>query len=132
MKWYLSGPMSGYPQFNFPAFDEAARILRAQGFEVVSPAELDRPEVRAEALGSSDGTPTHVHGTWGDFLSRDVKIVADEIDGLIMLPRWQESRGAKLEAYVGILCQKKFMFFSFSAEGLTIPSADLVWDGIRP
>jgi hypothetical protein len=41
MKVYLAGPMTGYPRWNFDAFDEAARQLRSDGHDVVSPHELD-------------------------------------------------------------------------------------------
>ncbi len=39
---YIAGPMSGYPQYNFPAFDEARDELRENGWQVVSPADMDR------------------------------------------------------------------------------------------
>lgn len=112
MKFYLAGPMSGIPQFNFPAFDTAAGRLRDLGHEIVSPAELDDEQTRAEALESPDGKPTQrdkVNGhTWGDFLARDVKIVADQVQGVVFLPGWERSRGAKLEAFVGVLCGHEF------------------------
>ena len=37
---YLSGPMSGLPELNFPAFHAEAARLRALGFEVVNPADF--------------------------------------------------------------------------------------------
>jgi hypothetical protein len=36
--------MTGIAQFNFPAFDAAAAELRDQGYEIISPAELDDPQ----------------------------------------------------------------------------------------
>lgn len=37
---YLAGPMTGIEGFNQPAFAEAAKRLRAQGFTIWNPAEL--------------------------------------------------------------------------------------------
>jgi hypothetical protein len=108
MKIYLAGPMSGYPQFNFPLFYKAAALLRADGWNVVSPAELDADtdaEIPKAALASPDGKHINkgVAGhTWGDLLARDVKMLADDgINGIIFLPDWHKSRGARLEAFTG-------------------------------
>jgi len=105
-KLYLAGPMQNRPKFNFPLFEEAAEVLRAKGFDILSPAELDREQgdTVAEALASDDGDITKLTSTWGDFLSRDVKIVADEVGGIVFLPEWEESKGARLEAYVALAC----------------------------
>ena len=107
MKYYLAGPMTGIPQFNYPAFDEAAKFLRASEYDVVSPAELDDPETRRMAMSSPDGalgSGCVNDETWGDFLSRDVKLIADECKGVIVLPGWEKSRGARLEVFVALLC----------------------------
>ena len=54
------------------------------------------------------GSGSTVKKTWGDFLSRDVKLIADTVGGIIFLPNWEQSRGARLEAFVGILCRHLF------------------------
>lgn len=107
MKVYISGPMTGIPQSNFPAFDEAAETLRGLGYEVVSPAELDDAVDRELALLDKQAVKT-----WGDFLARDVKIIADtEVHGVVLLPGWLTSKGARLEAMVGLLCGLSFYVY---------------------
>lgn len=111
MKLYTAGPMTGHPQFNFPAFDEASKSLRIEGFDIVSPAELDDPEDRTHAMSSPDGAPgTEGSHTWGDLLARDVKIIADEVDGVVLLPGWETSKGARLEAFICRLVGKPLFY----------------------
>lgn len=83
MKVYISGPMTGYPEFNYPAFAKAAAYWRSCGFEVVSPAELN----------PSTG------GQWADYLRADLKALLT-CDAIAMLAGWETSRGALLELYV--------------------------------
>lgn len=109
MRLYLAGPMTGYPQFNFPLFTETAERLRADGYDIVSPAEMDDEETTALAMASPDGAPgsgTANGETWADFLARDVKLIADEVDGVVVLPKWWTSKGASLEVFVALLCNK--------------------------
>lgn len=109
---YLAGPMSGIPQFNFPAFIEAAAVLRDVGMKIISPAELDDPDTVAAAMASPDGKAAHTNGqTWGDFLARDVRLIANECGGIVLLPDWHLSRGARLEAYVGLLCDHPMFIY---------------------
>lgn len=106
MKVYIAGPMTGRPQFNYPAFIRAADVLRTAGFDVVSPAELDDPADREAALRSPDGDPLYYDGpnSWGDFLARDVKLLADDgIVAVVVLPGWDKSKGARLETFVAFL-----------------------------
>lgn len=115
VKLYLAGPMTGIPQFNIPAFDEMARTLRGEGYEVVSPAELDGPETRAVALASPDGAPGSgsANGeTFGDFLGRDVKMMVDDgIDAVVVLPGWDRSKGARIETFVAYaICGMPVLF----------------------
>jgi hypothetical protein len=123
MRIYLAGPMSNIPAFNFPAFFAAATWLRAKGWDVVSPAELDDAEDKGAALASATGNPAHAAKTWGDFLARDVKLIADGgIQGIVFLPNWYRSRGARLEATVGLLQGPSFAFFQYDNGGVTTMS----------
>jgi hypothetical protein len=129
--------MSNIPQFNFPAFFAAAEQLRAAGFEVVSPAEIDNAEDKGAALASTDGDMRTIENkkTWGDFLARDVKLLADTgIQGIVFLPNWQDSKGAKLEAFVGLLQGFKFWEYEDGfAYCVTSRSViDAISDAIRP
>jgi hypothetical protein len=134
---YIAGPMTGIPQFNFPAFEAAARSLRNNGYFVISPHESDTPEVQKAAWASADGR-LDANGmvadqTWGQILAKDVIIVADKVDAIAFLPNWQRSRGAKLEALVGLLTNKQFFEYSPISETtpLTPVPADYVRDYLR-
>ena len=117
MKLYVAGPMSGIPKFNYPAFLGAAEALRELGHEVLCPAEMDSPEMQELALASETGNFADLDGadeTWGDLLSKDVKLVADEVDGLVVLSGWSRSRGARLETYVALTVQKPVYILNYN------------------
>lgn len=95
MKIYLGGPMSGHANLNHPAFDRAAAQLRAQGHEVVSPAEMDR------ALGIYSEGDYNV--TLQEIMKNDLKQVL-ECDAIALLWGWQGSAGARLERVVAESC----------------------------
>ena len=83
MRIYISGPMTGYPELNFPAFAEKAKELRSQGFDVCNPAEHD--EVPNQE--------------WSFYLRKDIRLLMD-CQALHLLPGWEKSKGAKLEHYI--------------------------------
>jgi hypothetical protein len=96
--------MSGIPKFNIPSFDTAADYLRREGFEVVSPAEIDGPASREFLLASPDGDHLDLPPgePWSYYLARDFQILVDAgIDAIITLPGWEASRGARLEVMLG-------------------------------
>ncbi len=114
-KFYLAGPMTGIPHDNLPLFESAAADLRSKGFEIISPAELDSSAARDAVMADPTGNTTFNDAagtTWGWALARDVEMIADKVDGLIFLPGWEKSRGARLEAFVGILCDHEFYLYS--------------------
>lgn len=95
MLCYLAGPMRGFDQFNFPAFDAAAMMLREHGLEVLSPAEHDRLTGFDETLNSLDGFDMGAAFRW------DVESVLS-VDLVVLLPGWQESKGAIIEKSIAM------------------------------
>jgi hypothetical protein len=78
--------MRGYPQFNFPAFDGAAKAWRAAGWEVVNPAELDRE-------AGFDGNGNLPEGFTEKALNeRDIPAIKT-CQAIALLPGWGRSRG---------------------------------------
>lgn len=104
--YYLAGPMTGIDKFNYPLFFQVAASLRELGYMVINPAEQDTPDVM-RAVYASDGSPGTTPGfTWGDALAHDVKLVADHVDALAVLPGWEESKGACTEVWLATICDK--------------------------
>lgn len=79
---YVAGPMTGLPEFNFPAFHAATATLRARGLDVINPAEFT-PDL--------DNVPA-----WEDCMRRDIAALVT-CDSVVLLPGWEASRGATLE-----------------------------------
>ncbi len=100
---YIAGPMSGHAHFNVPAFLDAQKKLKAKGLEPVLPVDLDIPEERKQLMASKDGLDPAPR-SWAELLSEDLKLIGDTgIEGIVVLPGWQYSKGAKLETYFGRL-----------------------------
>ena len=77
---YIAGPMTGLPEFNYPAFNDAADKLRDAGHHVENPADI----------GVVDGW------TWQDYVRAALAklITCDEV---ATLPDWDRSPGATTE-----------------------------------
>jgi len=84
MRLYIAGPMTGLPEFNYPAFFTAADRLELAGFEVINPARIEGRE------GCS---------SWLDYMRASLVDIA-ACDGIATLPGWGESRGAALEVLI--------------------------------
>lgn len=82
-KLYIAGPMTGFPDCNYPAFHAAAEHLDALGYDVANPAEI------------SAGVQAH----YVDYLREDLRALLD-CDGVALLPGWEFSTGARNEVNV--------------------------------
>jgi hypothetical protein len=77
---YIAGPMSGYPEFNYPEFNATALLLLERGHSVLNPTESGVPV----------GSP------WETYMRATVTMML-RADGVATLANWQESRGATIE-----------------------------------
>jgi hypothetical protein len=102
--------MRGLPQCNFPTFNIVTDCLRRRGLDIISPAELESDAARADAEACVSGEHLDEFGgqTIGSILARDVGIIADKCDAIIFLHGWERSKGARLEAFTGLLFEKDF------------------------
>lgn len=94
---YIAGPMRGYPEFNFPAFDKARDEFLQNGWNVISPADIDR------AAGFSQSVPDQPLDqrtfAYRDFYA--LFLLAHLKNGAIaMLHGWEKSTGAVAEFFL--------------------------------
>lgn len=124
--FYLGGPMSGLPQYNFPRFKEVASILRNNGYNIISPAELDDAESEELALASTDGS---LDPNYGSYLSRDLIIVSlPECVGGIFLEGWHNSRGARAESWVLQFLERQLFEFIDGEPDTSSPTLNAIAD----
>lgn len=83
IKTYLSGPMQGYPEYNYPAFKKEAALLRSKGIYVEDPSDNELPE------GSA----------WAEWMKLAL-VQMSRCNSIHMLEGHSESRGASLELYI--------------------------------
>ena len=85
MKLYIAGPMKDWPDGNRPAFKKARALLENEGHEVISPVDI----IKVDSGGKLD-FPKTFHA--------DLTVVCLEADGVVVLPGWETSDGASIEA----------------------------------
>lgn len=81
---YISGPMTGIERYNHDLFNRVTQEFRAVGFAVCTPSEFfdgDRTKERKE------------------YMREAIKYML-EADTIVLLPGWEGSKGARLEAAI--------------------------------
>ena len=82
--------MSGFSDFNFPAFNKAAKELRKKGHEVFNPAEEDIKKWKSLKN-------VRKYANYRDCLRKDLNWMLDYAECIAILPGWQKSKGVKVE-----------------------------------
>lgn len=77
---YVAGPMTGYAEKNFPAFEEMSEKLISLGFIPINPARNE----------------DNLHERWADFMKPDLVDML-YCSAIVTLPGWEKSKGATME-----------------------------------
>lgn len=105
--YYISGPMAGYPENNFPAFEFAETSLIEAGISVSSPHKVIHHGL--------SGKPEE----WSEYLRGDLVEMLSECRGIILLNGWAQSKGAALELQVALALGWPVWFFDAKTLTLT-------------
>lgn len=105
-KIYLAGPMSGLPDYNYPAFGAAADKLRAHGHEVLNPAD----------------NPVPPCGSWAGYMRMALAQLV-QCECIVLLPGWDVSKGAVVEYELAKVLSMEVAHFCESA-GMRAHAAD--------
>jgi len=97
---YISGPMTGHPDYNFPAFMAAEDKLRDLGYDVINPARIE-------------------HKDKEDWVSCMRQAITEMMraDAVTTLPGWMTSRGAKIEVDLAIKLSIPVVMYEILVEG---------------
>lgn len=88
---YISGPMTGIPEYNFPMFEHITKALRSAGEKVFSPHEVVHPD-----NGELGSLP------WEEYIRKDLQMMLDNCNAILLLPGWRLSKGATFERLVAV------------------------------
>jgi hypothetical protein len=125
---YIACSMKGHDDFNFPLFFQAEEFLASQGYDVVNPAQLDIdagfPLERLKQLSETE---------FKEFLNGATKRDLDALqgcDGIVMLPGWESSKGARAEKAVAEWMHRRVGYLNKDAgDGEIAGDWWLEWEG---
>lgn len=109
-KIYIAGPMSGYAEFNFPAFFAVETKLKAEGWTVFNPANKDGEAgvVNHESYKDGDAKKLMASGwNFKEIFTWDLDKVMNS-DAIFMLRGWEMSPGACAEHAVAVVMRKNY------------------------
>lgn len=107
---YIAGPMTGYPEFNFPAFFSAQTDWERSGWKVFNPANKDEEVgVTTNSAYATGDAEALVKSGWSfkDAFKWDTDRVIDA-DAIYMLKGWEASVGARAEHSVAMAIKARY------------------------
>lgn len=101
-KIYIAGPMTGLPEFNYPAFHEAEEWLRKFEYEPLNPARLESHiDLKVNLSGDE---------LWAWYMRRAIEMLI-QAEEICLLSGWNASKGARLEQRIAAALGMKQLVF---------------------
>jgi hypothetical protein len=113
--FYLAGKMRGSPELNKPMFTKVANLMREMGFTVWSPAEHK----------------SYLQLSFAQCMTVDLNMVINKCNGIALLPGWENSLGANMEAFCAFACNKNVVKIVFNEDETEIELAHIDLSGYR-
>lgn len=89
---YIAGPMTGMPGYNYPIFRGVAKLLREDGWDVISPVEM------GDQIGSPEFLERHpAELAW--LMRQEIEAIQTRADAIYLLPGWERSKGSREELF---------------------------------
>jgi|TARA_Y100000310_G_scaffold182627_1_gene182699 hypothetical protein len=96
---YISGPMTGITDYNFPQFFKWQCMLEQSGYKVKNPALHDLRKMWKGWV--------YDDSMWDEVIAEDCAMIeSNEVDGIFVLKGWEGSRGALMEIATARKCNK--------------------------
>ena len=92
-KVFLSGPMTGYPGYNFQRFNLAEKQLADAGIECVNPVHICKKYKEEHVLADK---------AVFDKMIAEEQEAERECDAILLLDGWQMSKGVRLELKIAL------------------------------
>ena len=90
---FLSGPMTGIKDYNFPMFNHVAEVLRKCGYEVVNPVDICKKYKKERVLSDK--------AVFAAMIAEQQESERT-CNALVLLPGWENSKGVRLELKTAI------------------------------
>lgn len=97
--YYLSGPMTGYPNYNYDHFEACATQLRDAKLKLISPHEMFH-----EKVGEAGAYP------WEYYMRKNLRFLM-KCGGIIMLKDWPSSKGAFAEFNMALVLGLPILYY---------------------
>ncbi len=107
MNIYISAPITGHP------LEEVRRKI-----QIASSAIISRGHTPISPL---DICPSDTL-TYGECLGRDITVLIDQCEAILMTEGYRFSKGCMIELYVAGVCDKKTYYSEYDIEPVICPS----------